>query len=89
LRKSDGGLQIHNYFQNYPLHSRLRFPVKGLSIKDVRSQWGFVQCGHFVDRGRGGLQMRTSALFREKNFGIFEIYDVPARTREGWANADI
>jgi len=31
---------------------------------------------------KGGLQMRTSALFSEKkNFGFFEIYGVSARTR--------
>jgi len=36
------------------------------SIKDVRSQ-GFVQCGHFADKGGGKvLQMRTSARFGTK-----------------------
>jgi len=42
---------------------------------------GFVQCGHFSDKGGGGLQMRMSALFDAKNFGFFEIYGVSARTR--------
>jgi len=36
---------------------------------------GFVQCG------QESLQMRTSALFEEKNLEIFEIYEVSARTR--------
>jgi len=39
---------------------------------------GFVQCGQ---RARRVLQMRTSSLFDAKNFGIFEIYGVSARTR--------
>jgi len=30
----------------------------------------------------GSFQMRTSALFRAKNFRLFEIYGVYARTRE-------
>jgi len=30
---------------------------------------------------KGGLQMRTSALFRAKNMGFFEIYGKSARTR--------
>jgi len=52
-------------------------------MKDVCSQGGgrFVQYGHFADKGEGVLQMRTSALFGAKNFGFFEIYDVPAQTR--------
>jgi len=29
----------------------------------------------------GVLQMRTSAFFGAKDFGFFEIYGVPARTR--------
>jgi len=33
--------------------------------------------------GEGVLQMWTSALFRAKRFGIFEIYVVSARTRRG------
>jgi len=47
--------------------------------KNVRSQRGFVQCGHFSDKGF--LQMRTSALLNAKNFGFFEIYGVSAQTR--------
>jgi len=46
---------------------------KGPSIKDVRTQGegGFVQCGHFADKGRGVLQMRTSTLFDAKKLRIF------------------
>jgi len=58
--------------------------VLGPSIKDVRSQGGFVQCVHFADKGGGSCghpQMRTSALFGLKNFEFFEIYDVSARIR--------
>jgi len=40
----------------------------GLSIKDVRSQGGVVQCRQ---GGREALQMQTSALFGGKNFGLF------------------
>jgi len=35
-----------------------------------------------VVTGRGVFQMRTCALIGAKNFGIFEIYGVSARTRE-------
>jgi len=51
---------------------------KGPPIKDVRSQAGFVQCRQ---RGRGVLQMQTSALSGAKKLGFFEIYGVSARTR--------
>jgi len=37
---------------------------------------GFVECGHFADKERGVLQMRTSALFDAKNFGFLEILSV-------------
>jgi len=52
-------------------------PVKGLSIKDVRSQggWGFVQCRNFLDKG--GSSNAAVRTFRCKKF---EIYDVYART---------
>jgi len=30
--------------------------------------------------GQGGFQMRTSALFGAKNFGVVDIYGVSART---------
>jgi len=35
--------------------------------------------------------MRTSALFGEKNIGVFVIYGVSARTRRkgGWSSADV
>jgi len=33
--------------------------------------------------------MRTTAVFGAKNIRFFEIYDVSARTRGGWASADI
>jgi len=33
--------------------------------------------------------MQTSTLIGTKNFGFFEIYGVFARTRGGWASADI
>jgi len=54
---------------------------KGLSIKDVRSQGG----GDCPVRtwGKGGFQMRTSALFSAKSIRFFYIYGVSARTR-GW-----
>jgi len=42
---------------------------------------GFVQCGHFADKGNGVLQMRTFAHFGAKNFKFFEIYGVSARKR--------
>jgi len=48
------------------------------STKDVRSQ----EDGVCPVRKGGVLQMRTSALFSEKNFRIFEIYGVSARSRE-------
>jgi len=48
----------------------ITFVRKGLSVKDIRSQGG---CSV---RTRGVLQMQTSALFSEKNFGFFEIYGV-------------
>jgi len=54
---------------------------KGLSIKDVRSQGGLSNADIFRTRGEVALQMRTSALFVQKNFGFFEIYGVSARTR--------
>jgi len=41
------------------------------------------------DKRGGVLQMRSSALFKAKNFGFFEIYGVLARTRGGRASADI
>jgi len=42
---------------------------------------GFVQCGHFANKGEGGvLQMWTSALFGE-NIGFFEICGVFSRTK--------
>jgi len=46
--------------------------AKGLSIKDIHSEGGrwFVQYGHFADK-EGFLQLRTSALFGAKKFGIF------------------
>jgi len=48
----------------------------------VRREAEFVQCGHFADKGGGGLlQMRTFALFGPKKFGIFEIFGV--RTNKG------
>jgi len=49
---------------------------QGLSRKDVRTQGGgFAQIGHFLDkRGRRVLQMRTSALFRAKNFSFGLVY---------------
>jgi len=59
------------------------FHSEGPSIKDVCTQegGGFVQCEHFVDKGGGVLQMRTSALLDAKNFVFFEIYDAFPRTR--------
>jgi len=47
---------------------------KGLSIKDVRSQWGLSSADIFRIRGKGILQMRKSTLFSAKNSGFFEIY---------------
>jgi len=34
----------------------------------------------FFGRGRGGLYLRTSALFDAKNFGFFELYGVSERS---------
>jgi len=49
--------------------------IRGSSVKDIRNQLGegeFVQRGHFSDKGRDVLQMRTSALLVPKtNFRIF------------------
>jgi len=51
----------------------------GLSIKDVRTQREFVQCGHFANKGGRVLQMRIPH-FLMQNIGFFEIYGVSART---------
>jgi len=40
---------------------------------------GLVQCGHFSDK-RDDLQMRTSAHFGPKTFGLFEIYGIFSST---------
>jgi len=40
----------------------------------------------FRTRGERVLQMRTSALFDAKNIKFFEIYGVPARTKEEGVN---
>jgi len=56
---------------------------------------GFVWCGPFSEKGRGGvLQMWTPVLFGAKTIGFFEIYSVSTRTRGRggglvWASADI
>jgi len=42
---------------------------------------GFVQCGHFADKG--DLEMQTSALFDNKNFG-FEIHSVSHEQEKGF-----
>jgi len=49
---------------------------------------GYVQCGHFSDKGV--LQIRTSALFGAKNFGYFEFMVFPhGQGGEGvWGTAD-
>jgi len=40
-------------------------------------------CELFAEKGGGGIQMQTFALFGIKIFGFFEIYGVSARTRGG------
>jgi len=56
--------------------------VKGLSIKDVRSQEeGFVQCGHFSNKEEGFLQMQTFALFCVYKFGFSKFMMCPHRQR--------
>jgi len=45
------------------------------------SERRFVQCGHFADKERRVLQMRTFAFFGAKKFGFLEILGVSARTR--------
>jgi len=52
------------------------FSHKGLSIKEVR-EGGFVQCGHFSDKGRGFRCERS--YFYAKNLRFFEFYGVSAR----------
>jgi len=54
------------------------FLTKGPSIKGVRSQGGgegFVQCGHFSDKGGGGKGVSSDGAAR-----FFKIYDVFTRT---------
>jgi len=62
----------------------------GLSIKDVRNQIGreIVQCGHFSDKGNSS-DADVCTFWCKKLRIFFEIYGVSARTREGWASADI
>jgi len=53
---------------------------------------GFVQCGHFSEKGGGGFcKCGRPQCLVQKNFGFFEFFGVSARTRVegGWASADI
>jgi len=57
--------------------------VKGLSIKDVRSQGERGLSTADILRTKGGgevLQMRTSAIYGAKDIGFFEICGMSART---------
>jgi len=58
---------------------------KSPTIKDVCSQMGegVSSAEIFPTRERGGLQMLASTLTGTRNFGVFKIYVVSARTMGG------
>jgi len=70
----------HPFFRSEQVFSPYRAIHKRLLESKGRE---FVHCGHFADKGRKVLRMRTSALFGAKNFRYFEIYAVSVRTRGG------
>jgi len=61
------GINVHFHKEILNFH-------KGLSIKNVRSQEG---CLFSADKGKGVLQVRTSALFGAKSFEFFKIMVCP------------
>jgi len=56
---------------------------KGPSIKDVRSQGGFVQCGHFADKGEGGSSDADVCIFYS-DFSKFMVYPYHWRSQKFW-----